>query len=65
MLPTKSWLELRNLESSCETDLANKVQEDMIGLSNEVESGPIFFFYLMREIVSFTEDAVTTMIDRV
>ena len=56
---------LDTLESSCETDLANKVQEDMISLSKELESGPMFFFYMMREIISSTEDAVTSMIERI
>ena len=56
---------LDTLESSCETDLANKVQEDMIALSTELESGPMFFFYMMREIISSTEDAVTSMIERI
>ena len=56
---------LELLEGSCELNLANKVQENMIALSSELESGPTYFFYMMKEIISSTEDAVLSMIDRV
>ena len=61
----KIYWSLELLEGSCELNLANKVQENMIALSSELESGPTYFFYMMKEIISSTEDAVLSMIDRV
>ena len=65
------WIVLQNLdwslelyESSCDLALTNKVSENMISLSKELGSIPIFFYFMMKEIILSSEDAVLAMIDR-
>ena len=55
---------LELFESSCDLALTNKVSENMISLSKELESIPIFFYFMMKEIILSSEDAVLAMIDR-
>ena len=53
------------LQESSEVDLANKVQEDLLGVPSEYECGPLYFFYMMKRIISSSEDAVVSLISKV
>ena len=56
---------LELIQSSCELGLKNKVQEKMIKLPHELESGPMFFYLMMREIISSTEASTLSMVNRI
>ena len=53
------------LHGSCDVDVGNKVQEDLIGISSELECGPLYLYFMMNCIISSSEDAVTALIDKV
>ena len=53
------------MQESSEVDLANKVQEDLLGVPSEYECGPLYFFYMMKRIISSSEDAVVSLIGKV
>ena len=56
---------LELLEGSCAVNLTNKVREGLLSMPSELESGPMFFFLMMREIVSSSEDSLLSMITRI
>ena len=53
------------LLKSCEVSLANKVRENMVGTELELQCGPMFFYLMMREIISSTEVSVLSMVNRI
>ena len=50
---------LELLENSCEQNLADKIQEDLVNVASSLECGPMFFYLMMKRIISSTEDAFT------
>ena len=46
------------MENSCEQSLAEKFQKDLLGIAPHLECGPIYFYLMMRRIISSSEDAV-------
>ena len=63
-LQNMTWT-LELLELSCEQGLADKIQEDLLDINSSLECGPMFFFLMMRRIISSTEDAVTAMTEKI
>ena len=63
-LQNMTWT-LELLESSCAQGLADKIQEDLLDVDSSLECGPMFFFLMMRRIISSTEDAVTAMTEKI
>ena len=53
---------LELLEGSCELELSDKVQEDLMTVGTAIESVLVFFFFAMKQIVSSTEDAIASMV---
>ena len=53
---------LELLESSCEVNLSNKIQEKLLVLSPALESGPVYFFLVMQQLMSTSEDAILALI---
>ena len=53
------------IHDSCDVDLSNEVQEDLLGISSELECGPLYFYFMMNRIISSSEDAVIALIDKV
>ena len=53
---------LELLESSYDLNIVNEIQERIISLPKELESGRIFFVYIIMTIVSLSEDAIIIMI---
>ena len=56
---------LELMENSCEQDLADKVQEDLLGMAPHYECGPMYFYLMMRRIISSSEDAVVAMTEKI
>ena len=56
---------LELLENSCDRNLADKIQEDLVNVDSSLECGPMFFYLMMKFIISSTEDAVTAMIEKI
>ena len=65
MLPFGQEYDLQNLtwtlellENSCDQSLTDSVQENLLGLDSHLECGMMYFYLMMRQIISSTEDAV-------
>lgn len=56
---------LELLENSCDQNLADKIQEDLVNVDSSLECGPIFFYLMMKCVISSTEDAVTAMTEKI
>ena len=50
---------------SCEQDLRDKVIERLLSVPEEESGDPLFFFFLLNEITSFSDEAVLAMERRV
>ena len=56
---------LELMENTCGQGLADKVQEDFLSMPQHFECGPMYFYLMMRRIISSSEDAVTAMTEKI
>ena len=53
------------MENSCEFSLHNRLREDLLGCATWKNSGPYFYYLMIKRIISSTKAAVTVMTDRI
>ena len=46
------------LQETCEIDLTNKVQEDMMDIDLGYECDPFYFYFITKQIISSSEEVV-------
>ena len=56
---------LELLEKLCDQSLADSIQEDLLGLDHYVECGLMYFYLMIRCIISSTEDVVIAMTTKI
>lgn len=53
------------MENLHKQGLVNKVQEDLLGIAPHYKCGPMYFYLMMRHIISSSEDKIVAMTEKI